>query len=210
MNEEGRVTPETDSSQPRYVVLDVETTGLSVLDGHEICEIAAVSVEAGRIGEHFVRLVNPGRPIPPDATAINGITEEMVRDAPRFEEVLPDLLDFIGGDSVIVIHNAPFDMSFILTALMRAGRPLPSNLVVDTLELARIEFGSGGNSLGALAARLSLQQGTPHRAQGDTETTARLLLHLVNKLRDRGHLTLGSLRPRPVGYYARFAVSPAK
>ncbi len=195
-----------DSLAARYVVLDVETTGLDVFMGHEICEIAALSLEGGRIRESFGTLVNPCRPIPPDAGAINGITDEMVRDAPTMTDVLPGLLDFLGRESVLVIHNAPFDMAFIQSKLIKLKLEPLSNLVVDTLVLAKREFGGGGNSLGRLAARLSLEQGTPHRALGDTETTARLFLYFMGKCRDRRLFTVGALGARSADYYTHYAV----
>jgi DNA polymerase III epsilon subunit len=201
------MTVYSDSLEPRYVVIDVETTGLDALGGHEMCELAALSLVGGRIRESFGTLVNPGRPIPPDASAINGITDEMVQGAPAMPEVAPGFLDFVGIDSVIVIHNAPFDMSFIQTKLIKLGRPPLSNLVVDTLELAKKAFGPGGNSLGQLARRLSLEQGTPHRALGDTETTARLFLSLQERCRERGLLTVGSLGARAADYFIPFAIA---
>jgi DNA polymerase III epsilon subunit family exonuclease len=172
-----------------------------------MCELAALSVVGGGIRESFGTLVNPGRPIPPDATAINGITDEMVEGAPGMQEVVPGFLNFVGTDSVVVIHNAPFDLSFIQTKLIRIGRPPLGNLVIDTLELAKKVFGPGGNSLGQLARRLSLEQGTPHRALGDTETTARLFLHLQERWRERGLLTVGSLGARVADYFIPFAIA---
>lgn len=206
MNDQSRVTIDTDALDARYVVVDVETTGLSVFSGHEICEVAAVSVVGGRIRESFGTLVNPGRPIPPEAGAVNGITDEMVVDAPGMAQVAPGLLDFIGNNSVVVLHNAPFDMSFLQSKLLRMKMPPISNLIIDTLGLAKREFGSGGNSLGQLAKRLSLERGTPHRALGDTETTARLLMYFVERCRERGLLTVGSLGARSADYYTHFAV----
>jgi DNA polymerase III epsilon subunit family exonuclease len=207
MRNERQVTVYSDSLEPRYVVIDVETTGLDALGGHEMCELAALSVVGGRIRDSFGTLMNPGRPIPPDATAINGITDEMVGGAPGMQEVVPGFLNFVGTDSVIVIHNAPFDLSFIQTKLIRLGRPPLSNLVVDTLELAKRAFGPGGNSLGQLARRLSLEQGTPHRALGDTETTARLFLHLQERCRERGLLTVGAMGARVADYFIPFAIA---
>lgn len=196
----------SDSAAVRYVVVDVETTGLSAFQGHEMCEVAALAVVGGRIRESFGTLLNPGRSIPPEASAVNGITDEMVKDAPSMREVSPGLLEFLGKDSVIVIHNAPFDMSFIQSKLIALGLQPLSNLVIDTLVLAKREFGAGGNSLGQLARRLSLEQGTPHRALGDTETTARLFLYFLEKCRERGLLTVGALGARAAEYYTHFAI----
>jgi DNA polymerase III epsilon subunit family exonuclease len=207
MSDERRVSVYSDSLEPRYVVIDLETTGLDALGGHEICELAALAVAGGRIKESFGTLVNPGRPIPPDSTAVNGITDEMVTGAPSMPEVIPGFLGFLGIDSVLVVHNAPFDMSFLQTKLVRLGFAHLDNLVVDTLDLAKKEFGPGGNSLGQLARRLDLEQGTPHRALGDTETTARLFLNLQGRCRARGLLTVGSLGARSADYFIPLAVA---
>jgi DNA polymerase III epsilon subunit family exonuclease len=201
------LTADTDSLDAQYVVIDVETTGLDVLQGHEVCEVAALRLVADEFKEAYSTLVNPGRLIPPDATAVNRITDEMVRDAPTMAVTAPRLLDFIGPDTVIVVHNAPFDMSFLQHKLPRLGLPRISNLVIDTLELARKEYGAGGNSLGQLAKRLSLRQGTAHRALGDTETTARLFLHFRSLCRRRGQLTVGSMGARSGECYASFVSS---
>ena len=205
--EEMRVTFDTDSLDAEYVVLDVETTGLDALQGHEICEIAALKLVNDRIEDVFSTLVNPGRPIPPDASAVNRITDEMVGVAPKMGSVAPELLDFIGDDSVIVVHNAPFDMGFLQEKLGKLGLPRIDNPVIDTLELARKEYGPGGNSLGRLAKRLSLRRGTAHRAQGDSETTAGLFLHFRNLYRRRGLATVGSMGARSGEFYTVFGSS---
>jgi DNA polymerase III epsilon subunit family exonuclease len=202
-----RVSPDWDFNRVRYVVIDVETTGLDALGGHEICEIAALPVYGdGKIEKPFERLVNPGRPIPPEAGAVNGITDDMVKNEPTMEDIAGDLLDFIGGD-VLVMHNAPFDMSFIQCKLGALKRPLLDNLVIDTLALAKREFGYGGNSLGQLAKKLSLKRGTAHRALGDTETTANLLLYFLSAYRERGKSTLGEVGARPAGIYTPRALT---
>lgn len=201
------VTIETDSLDAHYMVVDVETTGLDALQGHEICEIAALRLVNDRIEEVYSRLVNPGMPIPPEASAVNRITDDMVRDAPTMGSIAHELLHFIGDNSVIVIHNAPFDLSFLQVKLPKLGLPRINNLVIDTLELARKEYGPGGNSLGRLAKRLSLRQGTAHRAQGDTETTAGLFLHFRNLCRRRGLLTVGSMGARSGEFYTPFVSS---
>lgn len=196
-----RVSADTDSQTTKYIVIDVETTGLDALCGHEICELAALPVYGdGRRGEAFVRLVNPRMSIPPEASAVNGITDAEVRDAPFMEDIAPDFLDFIGG-SVLVMHNAPFDMSFIQCSLEKHKFPLLDNLVIDTLALAKREFGYGGNSLGQLARKLSLERGTAHRALGDTETTANLLLYFLKAYWGRKKFTLGEIGARPAIEY---------
>lgn len=121
--------------QGRYIVLDLETTGLDPqLEG--ILEIAAVRLENGQIGEVFHRLVKPAVEISPSSQAIHGITEEMVADAPPVEAVLPELLAFL-GDWPVVAHNAPFDLGFLNRALGLVGLPTLTNEAYDTLEIAK-------------------------------------------------------------------------
>ena len=110
-------------------------------------------IDGGELGETWSSLVHPGRAIPPDASAVHGITDAMVEGAPPPETVAAELRRRC-GDETLVFHNYPFDLPF-LAALLRAGSAPPFyNPVVDTLGLARGLMGPGGNSLGALAARL--------------------------------------------------------
>ncbi len=177
----------------RLVAVDTETTGFDPAQGHGLVEVACVDVEDGRIAGTWSSLVRPGRPIPPDATAIHGITDAMVRDAPAPEAVAAELRRRC-GDAALVFHNAPFDLPF-LAALLRQGRQPPLlNPVVDTLGLARGLFDPGGNALGALAARLGLPAETAHRALGDALTTARLFLVLAERWeRERGARSVAEL-----------------
>ena len=105
-----------------YVVFDLETTGINP-ERDSIIEISALKVKDHRVVEEFSTLVNPGRHIPAGATAVNGITDDMVADAPLIEEVLPQFLEFCQG-CVPVAHNAGFDMSFIMENARRLGLSL--------------------------------------------------------------------------------------
>src|SRR3954452_858551 len=139
-----------------FCVIDLETTGGSALDCG-ITEIGAVKLRGGEVLGTFQTMVNPGRAIPPSITVLTGITETMVLPAPRIEEVLPALLEFIGG-SVIVGHNIRFDVSFLDAALGRDGRPRIGNTCVDTCALARrlIREEVPDCRLGTLATRFRL------------------------------------------------------
>jgi DNA polymerase III subunit epsilon len=162
----------------RLAVLDTETTGFDPGQGHALVEVAWVALEGDEIGETWSTLVNPGRAIPPDASAVHGITDAMVRDAPDPATVAAGLESRCAGRT-LVFHNAGFDLPF-LAALLRAGGLGPlAHPVVDTLGLARGLAGPGSNSLAALAARFKLPAETAHRALGDALTTARLLRVLV-------------------------------
>lgn len=165
-------------SGTRIVVVDTETTGMSPADGHALVEVAAVVVEDGVIGETWSSLVRPGRPIPPDAAAVHGITDAMVATAPTPGEVATELRRRC-GTHVIAFHNSPFDLPFVAAMLRAAGQPPLANPVVDTLGLARGFTGEGGNSLQVLRTRYALPLEPAHRALGDALTTARLLLALV-------------------------------
>jgi DNA polymerase-3 subunit epsilon len=175
----------------RLAVLDTETTGLDPAQGCLI-EVACVWVDGGEIGA-WSTLVKPDRSIPPDATAVHGITDAMVRDAPGPATVAAELEQRCTGRT-LVFHNAAFDLPF-LDALMRSGGRGPLlHAVIDTLGLARGLFGQGGNSLGALATRHDLPAEAAHRALGDALTTARLLRKLAAQWgRERGVRTVAEL-----------------
>lgn len=118
-----------------YIVFDLETTGLSPVTD-QIIELSALKVKQGKVTDTFSTLVNPGRHIPYGATAVNGITDSMVKDAPPVEQVVAQFLDF-AGDQVLVGHNIhSFDMKFLYTAAEALGRQV-TNSYVDTLYLAR-------------------------------------------------------------------------
>jgi DNA polymerase III epsilon subunit family exonuclease len=158
----------------RLAVLDTETTGLDPGQGHGLVEVACVGLDGGEIGETWSTLVNPGRPIPPDASAVHGITDAMVRDAP-IPSVVAAELDLRCAGRTLVFHNAAFDLPFLAGLMRSGGRGPLLHAVIDTLGLARGLFDQGGNSLGTLAVRFGLPTEAAHRALGDALTTARLL-----------------------------------
>lgn len=127
----------TDQLFSDYVVFDLETTGISCrID--RVVEISAIKVEKGQITGEFTSLVNPGVPIPYAASKVNGITDEMVKDALAFDKVLEEFLDF-ASDRVLVGHNIhSFDMNFIYRDCEAFWGKIPENDYVDTLGLARI------------------------------------------------------------------------
>ena len=168
------------------VAVDTETTGMSPADGHRLVEVARVAIVDGALGEEWSTLVHPGRPIPPDATRVPGISDAMVANAPKAAEAGRQLREAC-ADLPLVFHNAPFDLPFLIHLFREAGAPALLNPVVDTLGLARGLFGTGSNSLGALATKLQLPAETAHRALGDTRTTARLFVELAGRWeRDKG------------------------
>lgn len=121
---------------PDYVVFDLETTGVNVIKD-DIIEISAVKVLGGKVTDTFSTLVNPGRPIPYYATQVNGITDEMVEDAPDIREALADFLTF-AGDAVLVGHNIQsFDLNFVSNAAEGHLGKTVENDYIDTLYMAR-------------------------------------------------------------------------
>jgi DNA polymerase-3 subunit epsilon len=162
------------------LAVDTETTGMSPVDGHRLVEVARVAIVDGALGEEWSTLVNPGRPIPADATRVHGISDAMVAGAPGAPEV-GRLLRAACADLPLVFHNASFDLPFLLRLFREAGAPALLNPIIDTLGLARGLFGTGSRSLGALAAKLNLPAETAHRALGDTRTTARLFIELAGR-----------------------------
>lgn len=159
-----------------FVCLDFETTGLS---GTRDCvtEIGAVKVLDGEIVQRFSTLINPGRPIPPRVVALTGITNDMVEDHPRIQEVLPIFLGFL-GELPLVAHNAKFDCKFLERDLGQMGRTI-ENPVADTLQQARLAVpGLPSYKLSYLTDYFSIPLQDAHRAWCDAEATARLYLKL--------------------------------
>lgn len=162
----------------RVAVLDTETTGMSPAYGHTLVEVARVWVEGGVVGEGWSSLVRPGRPIPPDAVAVHGITDAMVASAPTAAEVGATLARDCAGVP-LVFHNAAFDLPFLGAAMRAAGLPPPWNPIIDTLGLARGLVRTKSHGLAALASLFGLELETAHRALGDARSTARLLVRLA-------------------------------
>ncbi len=167
-----------------YVVFDVETTGLSAVYD-TIIELAAVRVKNGEIIESFERFANPHHPLSSTTTKLTGITDDMVKDAPEVSEVIEQFNDFI-GDSVLVAHNAKFDMGFFYESAKRSNLEVPAYPVIDTLELARfIHPELRNHRLNTLAKKYNIELTQHHRAIYDTEATAHLFLRLMKEAEDK-------------------------
>lgn len=187
----------TPLAEVTFVVLDLETTGASPADC-AITEIGAVRYRGGERLGTFQTLVNPGVPIPPMITVLTGITEAMVLPAPPITEVLPALLEFIGG-AVIVGHNLRFDTGFLDAALEASGRPRLTNRRVDTLGLARrlLRDEVPDLKLGTLARHLRVPETPNHRALADAQATAEVLHALLERAGTLGVLGLDDLLELP-------------
>jgi len=168
-----------------YVVFDVETTGLSAVYD-TIIELAAVKVQNGEIIDRFEAFANPHHPLSQTTIDLTGITDDMVKDAPEVEEVLQKFHAWM-GDSILVAHNASFDMGFLNQGLKRIDYAKANNPVIDTLELARFLFPELKNHrLNTLCKHLDIELTQHHRAIYDAEATGYLLWKLVQKLMNKG------------------------
>lgn len=171
-----------------YVVFDTETTGLLPHQGDEIVQIAAVRIVNGRRveGEVFNTLVHPGRSIPPASSAVHGISDAMVADAPSVAEALTRFHRFAEG-AVLVAHNAPFDMTFLRRAEPAIGRRFDMP-ILDTVLLSAVVFSQHEeHSLDALTHRLgiTISEEARHTALGDAVATADAFLKMLTMLRGR-------------------------
>lgn len=167
---------------PPLTVFDVETTGLDPRKGHRIIEIAGIRIEDGEIDETktFISLVNPERDIPSEAAQVNKIRDEDVASAPGIEEVLPKFLEFAKG-SVLVAHNASFDMGFLYSEKEMCWGYIDLPDCLCTMRLSQSVFAKEfGHSLDAVSRRLSLQiPQARHRALPDVLLTAHALLKMI-------------------------------
>ena len=195
---------EVDLGRLEFAVVDLETTGWSP-EKAAITEIGAVRVRAGTRRGEFVRqgefasLVNPGMPVPPGIADLTGITDWMLDAAPRLGAVLPGLLDFASG-CVLVAHNAPFDLGFLVAGCGELGLAWPGFTVLDTVMLARHVMDPDevpDCKLGTLAGFFRARTAPNHRALADARATADVLSWLIRRLAHRGIRTLRQLSAWP-------------
>ena len=157
-----------------FVAFDLETTG-RVAGVDQIVEIGAVKFEAGEPSAVFATLVNPRVSIPAGASAVNGITDDMVAGKPRVEDLLEGLSDFC-GDFPLVAHNAPFDTQFLLADFKKHETPAPRGIILDTLVIAKkVLPGLANYKLGTLVEHLKVQSHSDfHRAEEDATYCGRI------------------------------------
>ena len=172
-----------------YAVVDVETTGGSSFGPDRITEIAAVVIERGEIARVYETLVNPLRPIPPMVTRLTNITWDMVRGAPTFREIVPQVADAIRGH-VFVAHNAGFDWRFVTSEIARATGERLEGRRLCTVKMARKLLPQlHRRSLDYLARHYGVENAARHRAGGDAMATARVFLRMLREAGDRGCVT---------------------
>jgi DNA polymerase III epsilon subunit family exonuclease len=174
-----------------FTFLDVETTGLSPKTSR-VCELALIGFQGGSRVSQFSSLINPGLPIPPETTRIHGITDAMVKNSPAFSVLVPRLVALLEG-SVIVAHNAGFDLSFIEMEFARAGLRLPELPVIDTWHIARHLGGFSNHRLGTIAKELDISAESWHRALGDVEMTRKIFEHFMVIFRKDGAVTVADV-----------------
>ena len=169
----------------KFIAFDLETTGIKPqIDA--IVEIGAVLFEGNQPQKSYGTLINPGIPIPKEASSVHGITDEMVREKPSVEEVLADFAHFCGS-LPLVAHNAPFDFKFLLKEITQHRSLAPSGVVLDTLPLARRTFpGLPNYRLGTLVTYFKFPSGTFHRAEEDSAYCGRLFAKIIETLEMRG------------------------
>lgn len=177
-----------------YVVVDVETTGLYPEAGDEIIEIGAVILKAGILQKTFQTLVNPERLIPQSSTAICGIKNEDVADAPKMKDVIFGFHQFV-GNRILLAQNAKFDMGFILKNYKRYSIPMKQNIIIDTIAISKILFPyEQKHNLDAIMSRLGIARtGNRHRSLDDVKYTALIFKEFLDLLEKQGMTTLPDL-----------------
>ena len=165
-----------------YVVFDIETTGLS-MKNDKITEIGAVKISNGKIIDRYSQSINPEKKIPEKITELTGITDAMVEDEPLIDSVILDFKEFV-GDSVLVAHNANFDIGFIRSEYEKKGYKI-ENPILDTLELTRSLFPElNRHRLNIIAKHLGVELLNHHRAVDDAEATAEIFLKCLEILKE--------------------------
>lgn len=172
-----------------FVAFDFETTGLYPAQD-SIVEIGGVKFSNGSVLGEFQTLVDPQRSIPADAARISGIDDSMVKGQPTLDRVLPEFMEFLTG-SILVAHNAGFDLGFLRTSLERRNLGQVQNVVIDTQQLSRRAFpGQKSYSLQNLASFLNFPPNQAHRALDDSIMCMRLFQACADKLSFMGEISL--------------------
>lgn len=168
----------------RWLIFDIETTGLDP-ETDRVVQIAAVCVDGGAITHEWVALVNPGRPIPDAASAIHGITDELVSSAAPFSAIAERLEELARGRVLMGYNASRFDAPFVRAELQRAGRPVGTRIPVDPLvwlrEIDRWVKGAGRHKLEVACRRWGVPVGRAHDALSDCRATWMLFAKLVEQ-----------------------------
>ena len=179
----------------RYVVFDLEATGLKPTNGDGLLSIGAVRLRDTEVVDRFATLVDPGRPIPPEGIAYHGITDDKVRGAPRPAAAIAAFLDFAGGD-VLVAHNAAFDRTLLFMEEFRGAPAVPNPFLCSMVTSRWLDPQEQDHSLDGLCGRAGIVIEGRHEALGDAEATAALWVHLIARAAARGVEDLQDLARR--------------
>ncbi len=172
-----------DISNARFAFLDLETTGLSPWFGDRICEVGIVITEGKRIKEQIQQLVNPERPLSPGAASTNGLTDDDLKSAPLFEAIAPKILGAL-SDTVVVCHNAQFDIQFLDSEFKRLGHDIQIPNLIDTLSLARQFFDMPSYSLLSIAEAFHVPMTNTHRALNDALTARGIFFGMMDQMKE--------------------------
>ena len=179
------------SLDSEYVVFDIETTGLSKKH-NKIIEIGAVKVKDGEVVDTFSEFINPGVPIPYQIEQLTSINDDMVKDAPMFDVIVPRFVEFC-GDDIVVAHNASFDTGFVRMNAEELGLKF-DNTVLDTMTLSHILLPELGKfTLDRVCKELKVVNAHHHRAIDDAEATAKVFFKLLDMLKERDVKTMDGL-----------------
>lgn len=171
----------------RFIAFDLETTG-TVPGADAIVEIGAVRFIDGQVDSLFCTLIDPRRPIPPGASQVNKITDDMVFGKPLIEDILPQFAEFC-GDDILVAHNAPFDAQFLTSDIKKFETPAPRGVILDSLPIARkVLPGLPNYKLGTLIQHMKIPSGDFHRAEADATYLGHLFTMLVKRISIGGQL----------------------
>jgi len=203
---EARPSPALDACT--FAVVDVETTGMRARGGDRVTEIAVAVLNGKGVELAYEALINPGRPIPAEITALTRINDEMVRDRPTFEGLADDVLDALAG-RVFVAHNVRFDWGFVSAELERSRSVRLSGPRLCTVELSkRLVPGLKSRNLDSVTTYFGIDVGDRHRAAGDAIATARVLERLLDAARELGAQTLADLDRVDARVKARKSAGP--
>ena len=167
----------------KEIVLDTETTGLSLKDGHRIVEIGCIELEnLIPTQKKFHCYLNPERKVSEKALEVHGYSDKFLSDKPKFKEIVDDFLDFI-KDKKLIIHNAEFDLSHLNNELKIVGKEKINNDVIDTLVLARDKFPGSSINLDALCKRYRIDNSkrVQHTALIDCELLSKVYINLIDQ-----------------------------
>ena len=169
----------TPLNQAPLAVFDLETTGINPLTGHRVIEIGILTSDGPRVEERYETLVNPGRWIPPQASEVNNIFDDMVEDAPTFAQLLPKI-DSLLRNRALVAHNAAFDIGFLAVEYHLAREKFSPGPILDTVKLARTQHDFTDNKLATICECLGIENSDAHRALADVEATFAVFLSLIH------------------------------